>query len=204
MKFWEIEEFHDVKPLSKDEIECERIFSETTRRDLDGRFIVTLPLKKSADCLGGSRSQAEKMFYSLERRLLRNPSLREQYVTFMQEYKDLNHMTLLQSDSSLPKVEYFMPHHGVLRNDSLTTKLRVVFNASSPSSNGISLNNLQYIGPVLQDELFSIILRFRQNRYVVSADCKMMYRQILVEPEQRSLQKIFWRANPTESSKYTL
>ncbi|KAJ8951082.1 hypothetical protein NQ318_003780 [Aromia moschata] len=30
------------------------------RRESDGRFIVTLPLKRSAHCLGASRFQAEK------------------------------------------------------------------------------------------------------------------------------------------------
>ncbi|XP_065356199.1 uncharacterized protein LOC135950594 [Calliphora vicina] len=31
---------------------------------------------------------------------------------------------------------YYLPHHAVFKPDSLTTKLRVVFNASNPSSNG--------------------------------------------------------------------
>ncbi|KAK9752867.1 Pao retrotransposon peptidase [Popillia japonica] len=37
----------------------------------------------------------------------------------------------------------FLPHHGVVNESSLTTKLRVVFDASFPSSSGFSLNNLQ-------------------------------------------------------------
>ncbi len=145
------------------------------------------------------------MFYNLEKKLLKQESLKEQYIKFMQEYQSLHHMTVADLNSNPSDVEYFMPHHGVLRSDSLTTKLRVVFNASSPSSNGISLNNIQYVGPVLQDDLLSILLRFREKRYVVSADCKMMYRQVLVNPMQRNLQKILWRESPTDPLKaYTL
>ncbi|XP_050314830.1 uncharacterized protein LOC126749190 [Anthonomus grandis grandis] len=183
-KFWEVEEVNQVKPLSNEETECEKIFIETTTRNHEGRFIVNLA-----------------MFYNLEKRLLKNESLRVQYIKFMQEYLSLNHMTIADSSYVPGGVQYFMPHHGVLRQDSLTTKLRVVFNASSPSSNGISLNNIQFIGPVLQDDLLSMLLRFREKRYVISADCKMMYRQVLINPEQRKLQQILWRENPTEQLK---
>lgn len=110
-------------------------------------------------------------------------------------------MTLEQGNNNNSDVEYFMPHHGVLRESSLTTKLRVVFDASAPSSNGLSLNNIQFVGPVLQDDLFSILLRFRKHTFVVSADIAKMYRQVLVEPAQRNLQKILWRSNPNDTLK---
>ncbi|KAK9712173.1 hypothetical protein QE152_g25018 [Popillia japonica] len=54
-------------------------------------------------------------------------------------------------------------------------------------------------GPALQDELFCILLRFRQSRFVVSADVQKMYRQILVASEQTRLQRVFWRANPKDA-----
>lgn len=66
----------------------------------------------------------------------------------MDEYISLGHMSEIpQSDES--QVSYYMPHHDVLKSDSVTTKLRVVFDASTPNSNGISLNDLQMAGPAL-------------------------------------------------------
>ncbi|KAJ8926572.1 hypothetical protein NQ314_021047 [Rhamnusium bicolor] len=47
----------------------------------------------------------------------------------------------------------------------------------------------------------TLVLRFRKRKYVISADCSKMYRQVLVEPKQRNLQKILWRPNPTEDVK---
>lgn len=70
-KFWEMEECSTVQTLSADEIACESNFIETTTRNDEGRFSVTLPLKRTADCLGASRAMAEKRFYALERRLLK-------------------------------------------------------------------------------------------------------------------------------------
>nr|CAI5869568.1 unnamed protein product [Callosobruchus analis] len=44
-------------------------YPETTTRDSDGRFVVTLPLKMDGSSLGESRMQAERRFHSLECKL---------------------------------------------------------------------------------------------------------------------------------------
>lgn len=196
-KFWELEEYGAIEHRSSDEILCEENFQRTTKRDKSGRFIVSMPLKQNAECLGESKTMAERRFLSLERKLQKNKDLRELYVAFLQEYEKLGHMSVQNSDESVD-VEYYTPHHGVLREESLTTKLRVVFDASAPTSNGISLNNIQAVGPVLQNDLQSILLRFRQHTFVLSADIAKMYRQVQITPEQRSLQKILWRENPEQ------
>jgi len=80
-------------------------------------------------------------------------------------------------------VSYYLPHHAVLRPESTSTKLRVVFDGSARTSTGVSLNNLQVPGPISQDNLISILLRFRLHNYVISADIQKMYRQVLIAPE---------------------
>lgn len=195
-KFWEIEEFNS-KVLSNDERFCEEHFRQNTRRDDDGRFIVSLPLKASSSTLGDSRQLAQERFLSTERKMQRNIEFQRQYLDFMREYQDLGHMTLHNENSHI----YYLPHHGVLKEDSLTTKLRVVFDASAPTTTGISLNDIQGIGPVLQNDLLSIMLRFRTHQYVVGADIAKMYRQIQVDPNQRYLQCILWRDSPHDSLK---
>ncbi|KAK9679942.1 hypothetical protein QE152_g39546 [Popillia japonica] len=112
----------------------------------------------------------------------------------MNEYKDLGHMSKVETDK-IEKTGYYIPLRAVIREESLTTKLRVVFDASAPTSNGISFNNIQMTGPTMQNELFSILLRFRQYQYVIAGDIAKMYRQILVTPEQRHLQRFLWREN---------
>jgi hypothetical protein len=75
-----------------------------------------------------------------------------------------------------------MPHHGVLKEDSLTTKLRVVFDTSAPTTSGYSFNDLQRVSPTLQNDIFLILLRFRQYTYGLSSDVQMMYRMVWVDP----------------------
>ncbi|XP_050306339.1 uncharacterized protein LOC126743345 [Anthonomus grandis grandis] len=161
-KFWEIEEVSTSSPiLSEEELLAEKHFIENVERDSDGRFIVGIPLKKSLEVLGDTKVQATQQFLSLERKLHKNPKLKQMYQEFMSEYQSLNHMSPFIPSND--QICYFSPHHGVLREKSQTTKLRVVFNSSFPSTTGLSYNSIQMVGPVVQDDLVSIILRFRQH-----------------------------------------
>lgn len=196
-KFWEIEEIEQPKLLSDEEQYCEEFFKLTTTRNDEGRFVVSIPLKESVEKLGESKSQAERRFYSLENKLKANPELKEMYTSFMREYELLGHMTQI-SNVKDKLISYYMPHHGVLKEQSITSKLRVVYDASTPTSTGFSLNNIQCVGPTIQDDLMSIILRFRMHRFVISADVTKMYRQILIAEDQRNLQRILWRSDPAE------
>jgi len=94
-----------------------------------------------------------------------------------------------------------MPHHAVIRNDSATTKIREVFDASCLSSNKISLNDVLIKGPVVQEELVCIIARYRTHKYVLSADIEKMYWQIRVAEKHQPLQKLLWRSNLDEKIK---
>ncbi|KAH1021632.1 hypothetical protein HUJ04_011125 [Dendroctonus ponderosae] len=96
------------------------------------------------------------------------------------------------------QLKYFLPHHCVVREDSVTTKLRVVFDASMNTSSGYSLNDLLLKGPQVQAELFDILCRFRTFKFVLVADIEKMYRQVRVDPGHVYLQNILWRDSPTE------
>lgn len=198
--FWELEELPSSRAKSEvtrseDEQLCEEHFQQTTKRVDDGRFCVRIPFKQPPDTLGESYSQAEKRFLALEKRLERSTAFKQLYKDFIHEYAKLGHMSRITSYDS---PHYFMPHHGVLREQSTTTRLRVVFDASAATSNGTSLNDLQLLGEPLQGDLIAILMRFREHKYVACADVEKMYRQVLIDPDQRSLQLILWRDNPSD------
>ena len=119
-----------------------------------------IPFKNNHTHLGDSKQIATERFYSLERRLQKDTHLRKMYIDFMKEYIKLNHMSMLNTHNSTA-IEYFLPHHPVVRNDSSTTKLRVVFDGSQKYNNGLSLNEVQFTGPSLQTDTFAVLLKFR-------------------------------------------
>lgn len=189
-KFWEIE-VGTSKVASNEERECEDHFRKHTYRNKDGRFVVSIPLKRDSNELGESERTAHKRLISLEKRLSRDLLLKEQYTAFLAEYERLGHMQKVVEETE-PKNSYYLSHHCVVKADSLTTKIRVVFDASASIDNGVSLNDLQMIGPMHQDDLFTLLVRFRIHPYAISADIQQMYRQVLVNPDQWSLQRILW------------
>lgn len=129
--FWELEEYKSNNTLlSKEEQCCENYFVNTTGRDASGRFVVRLPFRENKDQLGRSRDIAVKRFNHLERKLQGRSEFREQYSEFMRGYIDLNHMSAV-NENDVASNPIYLPHHGVIRESSLTTKLRVVFDASA-------------------------------------------------------------------------
>ncbi|XP_072400953.1 uncharacterized protein [Diabrotica undecimpunctata] len=117
------------------------------------------------------------------------------YHEFMQEYIQLGHMSKVEdkTDFNSETPNYYLPHHGVLKETSLTTKLRVVFDGSARTDSGLSLNDVLMVGPKLQDDLMCILLRFRKHNVVIASDIEKMYRQVFVCKTQQKLQQILWR-----------
>jgi len=193
--FWDIEE--PPKPatmLSPQDKQCEDLFVSSHSRDSTGRYVVRLPFKEDRVWLGNSYDSAEKCLLQLEKRFVKNPSLKVQYIEFMNEYEALGHMRGVEPSDLPPK--YYIPHHAVFKNDFESSKIRVVFNASAKTSNGVSLNDQLLVGPKLQNDIFHIISRFRLSPIVFTTDICKMYRQILIHQEDQSYQSILWRPSP--------
>ncbi|GFY06137.1 integrase catalytic domain-containing protein [Trichonephila clavipes] len=184
----------DIPSKDEDEL-CESIFVNSHIRNADGRYILKLPFRDDSS-IGDSKEGALKRFYSLERKLHSNNQLKEQYTEFMEEYQNLGHMIPLASHVKSP--HYFLPHHGVINDNSSTTKLRVVFDGSFKSTNGNSLNDILLTGKKLQSDIFLTLLKFRFFPIAFSADIAKMYRQILISQDDACFQQIFWRKSPEE------
>ncbi|XP_065086352.1 uncharacterized protein LOC135708280 [Ochlerotatus camptorhynchus] len=123
--------------------------------------------------------------------------LREQYHQFMEEYIRLGHMTKIEETADLEK-RCYLPHHPVIKEASTTTKVRVVFDASCKTSSGVSLNDALLVGPIVQEDLRSIMLRSRVKIIMLVADVEKMFRQNFVLQVDRPLQCILWRFDPSE------
>ncbi|KMQ83471.1 hypothetical protein RF55_19964 [Lasius niger] len=151
-KFWIQEEIPSTttNQLSPEEAECEVHFTSTHTRDSSGRYIVRLPLKSSASQFGDSRSTAQHCLRRILRRLSTDKAYHILYSSFFSEYEELQHMLRVPLSAPEPSPVYYLTHHGVLRDDSITTKLRVVFNGSSQTNTGSSLNDILHTDAKLQ------------------------------------------------------
>lgn len=201
-QLWKLDEVQPTKKLlSPSDEQCERHFIQHVYTNQDGRFVVSIPFRENPTALGDSHRMAYNRFMALERRISRDKQLRSQYIQFMREYEQLGHMQKVEIDT-VGNNKYFIPHHCVLKPDSTTTKLRVVFDASAKTSSGHSLNDVMYSGPTIQSDLFSILLRFRLKKFVFVTDIEKMYRQILINSNDHQYQLIIWREDPGQPISY--
>ncbi|XP_017469715.1 PREDICTED: uncharacterized protein LOC108361583 isoform X2 [Rhagoletis zephyria] len=192
-RFWELESCaSSVVKYTKEEIDCESHFKANFTRLSTGDYSVRLPIKPNICMLGESYPQALRRFLNLERKLDRQRELKQNYAAFMQEYLDLGHMSLV-SEENRHLCKYFLPHHCVMKEDSTTTKLRVVFDGSAASSTGYSLNDVLMTGPTIQPKLYNILLRFRTFSVALTGDICKMYRCVRVSEDDSYLQCVLWR-----------
>ena len=181
-----------VKPMSKENRQCEEHCDTTTYVADDGRITVCLPFKSEARPSTNFHTAKQRLF-ALERKLKDHGDVKQQYRDFIKEFVDMGHLEEAPQTSGLC---YYLPHHCVFK-DSATTKLRVVFDASSKSPNGNSLNDCLLLGPRLQDDVFDILIRFRLQ-YALSADVAKMYRQVGLDKSDRDFHRILWRDYVTD------
>ncbi|XP_045533958.1 uncharacterized protein LOC123721012 [Papilio machaon] len=199
-KFWEDEnvEIRTNTSYTVEELRAEQIYENTTIREPNGRYVVALPFKHDEPNLPThTYERALDRFKRLEKKLSQDEKLSHEYNKVMREYLTLNHMEPVKERTRNERAIY-LPHHAVLREDKITTKVRVVFDASSKGSNNISLNDELLIGPPLQEELRSILMRWRIHKICFTADIIKMYRQIRLRKEDTDYHRILWRFSDEE------
>ncbi|XP_037931391.1 uncharacterized protein LOC119666180 [Teleopsis dalmanni] len=92
-KFWQFEEVKEIDTtLSFADQRCETHFVKNVQKNQKGQYIVKLPFAESVETSGGRRRTTFNRFLGLERRLIKDSNLRQQYVQFMVEYEALGHM----------------------------------------------------------------------------------------------------------------
>ena len=135
-----------------------------------------------------------RRFISLERSL-HNRREFEPFAKVVKEYFTLGHAEPVPSaDLEKEAAEtFYLPMHAVKKEQSTTTKLRVVFDTSTKTSTGISLNDTLMVGPTVHPPLINVLLHFRYHHVGLSADVSKMHRAVKLAPEDKDLHRFVWR-----------
>lgn len=131
-KFWKIEGSSSITDNKRDET---MHFQATLSRN-----DVLLFGFLSRNSLFNSYHSIFKRFSSQERKLQCSSCLHKNYCDFMQKYEELRHMRKVNSNDD-GQNSYYMIHHAVVKECSVTTKSRVVFDSFAKSNTGVSLND---------------------------------------------------------------
>ncbi|KAL1446606.1 hypothetical protein WDU94_015601 [Cyamophila willieti] len=91
---------------------------------------------------------------------------------------------------------HYLPYHAVIRTDRETTKVRMVMDASARQDrNKPSLNQLLHRGPVLLENLCSLLIRFRTHKIGIIGDLEKAFLNIGLNEPDRDFTRILWLKN---------
>lgn len=94
-----------------------------------------------------------------------------------------------------PQQAFYMPMHAVRKKSSITTKTRVVFDASAKSASGVSLNDTLMVVLNIHPPLADVMLRFRLHHVSLTADVSKMYRAVELADADRDYHRFVWRSS---------
>jgi len=193
-RFWELES-SGIKEgrVFRPEDKCAFDMAEESITYTQGHYQVAIPWKGNADCLPDNYEMAKKRLCNLERRLVKCCKTAEEYDSVILAHLEKGYITRLQSSTTNCDVKkWYLPHFPVIRQDQSSTKVRIVVDASAKCE-GLALNDVIYQGPKLQNELFNVLLHFRQYPVALACDIAEMYLRIKMNSKDRSFHRFLWR-----------
>ena len=87
---------------------------------------------------------------------------------------------------------YYIPHHEVLKPNSKSTLVRIVFNSSARYM-GHMLNDYWAKGPHLLNDLLGVLIWFREYNIAMIGDIKKMYHTVKIKPIEQHTHRFLWR-----------
>ena len=168
-----------------DQFDVLRDFKENIARRDDGRYEVSFPWIPGAELSSTNEALSRKRLQNVERRLSNNENLRGEYADIIEEQLRLG---IVEEAPERPTGErvFHMPHKPVIKESAVTTKVRMVFDASAkPYPLANSINDCMFTGPPLQPLLWDIMVRARMSTNLLLGDIEKAFLQIGVKEEDR-------------------
>ena len=178
----------------KDERELQLIERNLEFDSAENRWFTPYPWIRYPADLPDNRRAAFGMLISTEKRLSRNADHAKVYQEQIQDMVDrgvARKLTRSKLETYHGPIHY-ISHHEVLRPDSKSTPVRIVFN-SSANYMGHILNEYWAKGPDFLNSLLGVLLRFREHEVALIGDIKKMYHSVETTPVEQHTHRFLWR-----------
>ncbi|XP_048580427.1 uncharacterized protein LOC116614572 [Nematostella vectensis] len=156
------------------------------------RYRVKLPWKEGIECLPSNYGNSVTRLRGQLARLQKEPDIRAEYDAIIKQQVESGIIERVYELESANKVHY-LPHHAVVRKEAKTTKVRIVYDASSKErKRGVCLNDCLHVGPALTPLLYEILIRFRQRKIALVGDIEKAFLNIEVDEADRDCLRFLW------------
>ena len=156
------------------------------------RYLVKLPWKVGHKPLPSNFQNSFCRLKGQLRKLKKEPHVLEAYDNIIKDQLEQNIIEKVAELEATEK-EHYLPHHAVVRDHAETTKIRIVYDASSKEGKtGTFLNNCLHVGPPLTPLLFDILLRFREFKVPMVADIEKAFLNVEIDQADRDVLRFLW------------
>ena len=88
---------------------------------------------------------------------------------------------------------FYLPHRSVIRESAETTKLRIVYDASSkPTKTSVFLNDCLEMGPPFQNSMWDLLVRSQFKPILLCSDIEKAFLQIRIRECERNVLRFHW------------
>ncbi|XP_065197551.1 uncharacterized protein LOC135829073 [Sycon ciliatum] len=195
--FWNLEAVgmkHEGTYITSAENLAEEIFEKSISFH-DQRVTIAVPWIHSNGEPGvtANRAMADHRLCMLGKTMDKRPELKAAYGKVICSHIDKGYVrTVLAAEVEADgDDQWFLPHFALVRDDKATTKVRVVFDAAA-KYDGTSINECMYARPALQNDLVKVLLRFRKEPVMLTADITVMFLQVVLAEQDRRYHRFVW------------
>lgn len=192
-RYWEIENSGttDVSGEIRDDLLVMSHFQQNLSRSSDGRYSVGFPWKSSCIQWSTYEMDAKLRLFGVVRRLIRLGKLQE-YDKIINNYIKEDIAEEIPPVPSSTRVRV-LPHHAVFKEQSQSTKVRVVLDASAKcGSDDLSINDCMHEGSNLLPNVVGILPRFRAYAFAMTADVEKAFLQVGLQETDRNAVRYWW------------
>ena len=186
-RLWDLE----IMGIKEDESSIYEKFTTSVQHH-EGRYEVKLPWKESHPTLPDNLDLSQARLRNLLLRLRKDQCILREYDSVIKNQLSSGIIEVVEKplDGVIGRTHY-LPHHAVIRKDKLTTKLRIVYDASARGT-GASLNDCLYSGPNFGQNIMAILLRFRTHKIGIIGDIEKAFLMISIAPKDRDVLRFLW------------
>nr|XP_047142821.1 uncharacterized protein LOC124817075 [Hydra vulgaris] len=188
-KFWELEDINEINTT----FDLKNFYDKI---QFNGKRY-SVPWKQERKQIPDNYEKSKLRLLSTYNRLKKNLNLLQQYNEIIRQQEHEGIIERIPDFPPLVGQVHYLPHHAVIKEEKSTTKLRIVFDASS---NSPSLNDCLEKGPCLLPMLIDILIRFGTYKIAVASDIEKAFLNIAVNKNDRDFLRFLWFDNVNNSN----
>ena len=199
LEFLHSKETLGVKPNEyrrTDEIAIQKFFDSVQWVESAQKYSVGLPFNDRIERLKQNKELAYARMFQLVKRFAQDTDFAVNYALVIKDYID-KYAEEVSEDTIASGPVCYLPHRAVIRNDSSTTKIRIVFDGSAKCGRDeVCLNDCLMQGPNLIQLIASCLINFRTGKYAFTSDLEKAFLQIMIKEEHRDVLRFLFPVDP--------